>query len=80
MSKDTTQLVEDYVYKNYKTYKDKQLIIRDFGNHFRVYTHKDGSPLILSKEVDLLLTKLKTYLLTSKEDTSKKLKFNFIAI
>ena len=51
MSKDTTQLVEDYVYKNYKTYKDKQLIIRDFGNHFRVYTHKDGSPLILSKEV-----------------------------
>jgi len=51
MSKDTTQLVEDYVYKNYKTYKDKQLIIKELDNHFRVLKHKDGSPLILSKEV-----------------------------
>ena len=51
MNEETIKQVTEYVYKNYKTYKDKQLIIRDFGNHFRVYTHKDGSPLILSKEV-----------------------------
>ncbi len=51
MSEDTAQLVKEYVYKNYKTYKDKQLIIRDFGNHFRVLKHKDGSPLILGKSI-----------------------------
>ena len=51
MDKEVIQLVEEYVYKNYKTYKDKQLIIRDFGNHFRVLKHKDGSPLILGKSI-----------------------------
>jgi len=51
INQDVINLVTDYVYKNYKTYKDKQLIIRDFGNHFRVLKHKDGSPLILGKSI-----------------------------
>jgi len=51
INQDVINLVTEYVYKNYKTYKDKQLIIRDFGNHFRVLKHKDGSPLILGKSI-----------------------------
>jgi hypothetical protein len=51
INQDVIDSVTDYVYKNYKTYKDKQLIIRDFGNHFRVLKHKDGSPLILGKSI-----------------------------
>jgi|TARA_R110002012_G_scaffold121736_1_gene271393 hypothetical protein len=51
INQDIINLVTEYVYKNYKTYKDKQLIIRDFGNHFRVLKHKDGSPLILGKSI-----------------------------
>jgi|TARA_R100000084_G_scaffold23875_1_gene8516 hypothetical protein len=51
LNQNVIDLVTEYVYKNYKTYKDKQLIIRDFGNHFRVLKHKDGSPLILGKSI-----------------------------
>tara|TARA_R110000796_G_scaffold10183_1_gene34038 strand:+ start:185 stop:346 length:162 start_codon:yes stop_codon:yes gene_type:complete len=51
MNKDTTQLIEEYVYKNYKSYKGKELVIRDFGSHYRIYKHETGSPLILSKEI-----------------------------
>ena len=51
INQNVIDLVTEYVYKNYKTYKDKQLIIRDFGNHFRVLKHKDGSPLILGKSI-----------------------------
>ena len=42
--KETVQLIEEYVYKNYKSYKGKELIIRDFGNHYRVLKHITGSP------------------------------------
>ena len=51
MSKDITEQVREYVYKNYPTYKDKQLIIKEFDSHFRVYKHQDGSPLILGKQI-----------------------------
>jgi len=51
MNAETKQQVEDYVYENYKAYKDKNLIIRELESHFRVLKHKDGSPLILSKEI-----------------------------
>jgi|TARA_R110000796_G_scaffold9001_2_gene30994 hypothetical protein len=51
MNNEVTQLVEEYVYKNYKTYKDKTLIIQDHDSHFRVLRHKDESPLILSKSI-----------------------------
>jgi len=51
MNEDVIKLIEEYVYKNYKSYKDKNLIIKDFDSHYRVLKHKDGSPLILGKEV-----------------------------
>ena len=51
MSEDTAQLVKEYVYKNYKTYKDKQLIIKELDNCFHILIHKDSSPLILSKNI-----------------------------
>ena len=43
--------VTEYVYKNYSTYKDKQLIIKELDSHFRIYKHKDGAPLILGKSI-----------------------------
>ena len=49
--KETVQLIEEYVYKNYKSYKNKTLIIRDFGNHYRVLKHITDSPLILGKGI-----------------------------
>jgi len=51
MNKDVIKSIEEYVYKNYKSYKDKTLIIQDHTSHFRVLKHENGSPLILSKEV-----------------------------
>ena len=51
MNEDVIKLIEEYVYKNYKSYKDKTLIIKDFDSHYRVLKHKDGSPLILGKEI-----------------------------
>ena len=49
--KETVQLIEEYVYKNYKSYKGKELVIRDFGSHYRIYKHETGSPLILGKGI-----------------------------
>ena len=43
--------VTEYVYKNYSTYKGKQLIIKELDSHFRIYKHKDGAPLILGKSI-----------------------------
>ena len=51
MSEDIIQQVTEYVYKNYKTYKDMNLIITDHGNCFHVLKHKDASPLILGKGI-----------------------------
>ena len=51
MSEDTKQLITEYVYKNYKSYKDKQLIISEFNKCYHVLTHKDASPLILGKGI-----------------------------
>ena len=51
MSEETKQLVTEYVYKNYKTYTDKQLIIRELDNCFHVLKHEDSSPLILGKKI-----------------------------
>jgi len=49
--KETVQLIEEYVYKNYKSYKNKQLIIKEFDNCFHVLIHEDSSPLILGKKI-----------------------------
>lgn len=43
--------VIEYVYKNYKSLKDKELIVEEFDTHFTVRAHKDGSPLILGKGI-----------------------------
>ena len=44
-------LIRDYVYKNYPTYKNLTLVIKESNNHFKVYKHKDTSPLILGKGI-----------------------------
>ena len=51
MSEDTTQLITEYVYKNYKTYRDKKLIINEFDKCYHILLHKDASPLILGKGI-----------------------------
>jgi hypothetical protein len=51
MSEEIQKQIIEYVYKNYKQYKNKQLIIREFDNCFHVLKHKDGSPLILGKSI-----------------------------
>ena len=51
MNEDVIKSIEEYVYKNYKSYKDKQLIIKEFDNCFHVLTHEDSSPLILGKKI-----------------------------
>ena len=40
-----------YVYKNYKQYKDKALIIEEYDTFYTIKVKKDESPLILSKKV-----------------------------
>ena len=51
MDEETKQLITEYVYKNYKSYKNKQLIIREKGNCFHIVAHEDASPLILGKGI-----------------------------
>ena len=51
MSKEIKQQITEYVYKNYKSYKDKQLIIKEKGNCFHIVAHEDASPLILGKKI-----------------------------
>jgi hypothetical protein len=43
--------IQEYVYKNYKSYKDKTLIITEHANHFSIKRHIDEAPLILSKSI-----------------------------
>jgi len=45
------QQITEYVYKNYRSYKDKQLIIREKENCFHIVLHEDSSPLILGKGI-----------------------------
>jgi len=40
-----------YVWKNYKNYKDKKLIIREFDSHFKINIIRTDSPLILGKGI-----------------------------
>jgi len=51
MNEETIKQVTEYVYKNYKLYKNKQLIIKEFSNCFHVLIHEDSSPLILGKKI-----------------------------
>jgi hypothetical protein len=51
MSEETKKQITEYVYKNYKSYKNKPLIIRELKNCFHVLKHEDGSPLIFGKGI-----------------------------
>ena len=51
MNEETIKKITEYVYKNYKLYKNKQLIIKEFDNCFHVLIHEDSSPLILGKKI-----------------------------
>jgi hypothetical protein len=51
MSEDTIQQITEYVYKNYKTYANKPLIIKEMNTCFQVLIHEDSSPLILGKSI-----------------------------
>ena len=43
--------IKEYVYNNYKSYKDKDLIIIEKDNHYSIRKHRDGAPLILGKSI-----------------------------
>ena len=51
MDENIRKQVTEYVYKNYKFYKDKQLIIKEYDNCFHILIHQDGSPLLLGKSI-----------------------------
>ena len=45
------EAIKEYVYENYKQFKDKTLIINEFDSHYTVQVNEDASPLILSKGI-----------------------------
>ena len=51
MDENIRKQIIEYVYKNYKSYKDKQLIIKEYDNCFHILIHIDSSPLILGKTI-----------------------------
>lgn len=55
MNKEVTEQVKEYVYKNYRAYKNRELMITEHTNHFSVRRHKDEAPLVLGKTILNLL-------------------------
>lgn len=51
MTPEQEQKVTDYVYAKYKQFEKKPLIVKDKGTHYEILAHKDGSPLILGKDI-----------------------------
>ena len=51
MDEKIIQQITEYVYKNYRDFKDQQLIIREYDKCFHILKHQDGSPLILGKSI-----------------------------
>ena len=51
MNEETKSQVIEQVYNNYKSYKNKELIVKEFDNCFHILTHKDSSPLLLGKGI-----------------------------
>ena len=51
VSDDVKKKLTEYIYSNYKTYKDKTLIIRDKGTHYTIMNNPTGGYLFLSKDV-----------------------------
>ena len=51
VSDDVKKKLTEYIYSNYKTYKDKTLIIRDKGTHYTIMNNPTGGYLFRSKDV-----------------------------
>ena len=51
MSENDKKQITEYVYKNYQSFKDNPLTIKEYDNCFHILKHKDGSPLILGKKI-----------------------------
>ena len=51
MTEENIQKVTEYVYKNYRSFNKKPLIIKEYDKCIHVLLHKDGSPLILGKSI-----------------------------
>jgi len=51
MTPELEQKVTDYVYTKYKQFEKKTLIVKDKGTHYEILSHKDGSPMILGKDI-----------------------------
>ena len=43
--------VQSYVWKNYTSYTNKKLIIREFDSHFKININREGAPLVLGKGI-----------------------------
>jgi hypothetical protein len=54
MSEETRNQVTEYVYNNYKSYKDKELIIEEYDTCFLIKVNKDESPLVIGKGIEVL--------------------------
>jgi hypothetical protein len=51
ISQEIVTKVTEYVNKKYKSHRNKDLIIEETTNCFKIYLHKDGTPLFLGKGV-----------------------------
>jgi hypothetical protein len=51
MNNEVTEQVKEYVYKNYRAYKNRELMIVEHENHFSIRSNKDGAPLVLGKSI-----------------------------
>jgi hypothetical protein len=43
--------VQSYVWKNYTSYTNKKLIIREFDSHFKININREDAPLVLGKGI-----------------------------
>ena len=48
---EVAEKVTEYVYTNYKAYKDKPLSIKDKGSHFTILRNINEGPLFLNKKI-----------------------------
>jgi len=48
---EVAEKVTEYVYDNYKTYKNKPLIIKDKGSHFTILRNMTEGVLVLGKKI-----------------------------
>jgi hypothetical protein len=51
VSPEVAEKVTEYVYNNYKAYKDKPLFIKDKGTHFTILRNINEGPLFLGKKI-----------------------------